>query len=180
MKTILPAIVVAILVASVPRAAHAVGTNEYQAFWLVRDEKGNEYVDLVLSRVPLQDLMGAAATGNLTVLDCDTVVLTTYAKDSVWNIDRQPIKVLRRIDQIEEASITIAGQVFTWTKADLKDVVRILENPEGKIPIHRSYAPAAGQEAEIKELAGRLRRQIKAEANQVLEDTTRKLADPQH
>jgi hypothetical protein len=178
MKTPLVAIGLALLIISEPRGACAVGDDRYQAFWLTLNEKGNEYVDLVFSRRPLADLVGAHASTNTTVLDSDALVLTTYAKDSIWNIDRRPLKVLRQVEKIGNTEVTIASQVFTWTKADMKDAVRILENSEGKIRIHRIHSAAAGQEDEIRQLAKRIRKQIEDAANKAPENTPRKLADP--
>jgi hypothetical protein len=179
MKTPLVAMGLACLIISAPRGACAVDDDRYQAFWLSLNEKGNEYVDLVMSRRPLADLVGAHASTNTTVLDSAALVLTTYAKDSIWNIDRRPLKALRQVEKVGNAEVTIAGQVFTWTKADMKDAVRILENPEGKIRIHRIHSAAAGQEDEIRQLAKVLRKQIEDEANKAPEDTARKFADPQ-
>jgi hypothetical protein len=179
MKTPLIAVGLAMLIISATRGASAADDAPYQAFWLTLNEKGNEYVDLVFSRRPLADLVGAPASTNTTVLDSDTLVLTTYAKDSIWNIDRRPIKALRQVEKVENAEVTIAGQVFTWTKADMKDAVRILENPEGKIRVHRIHSATAGQEDEIRQLAKRIRKQIEDAANKAPEDTARKLADPQ-
>ena len=166
MKTQLTAIGLAVLLGLAPASVRAAGTNEYQAFWLTRNEKGNEYVDLVLSHHPLSGLVGASST-DTNVLDSDAVVVTTYAKDSVWNMDRHPCKALRQVNTVNDGEVMIAGQFFTWTKADMKDVVRLLENPEGKIAIHRIYAASAGQEDDIKELAARIRKQIKDEANRL-------------
>ena len=179
MKTPLIAVGLAMLIISATRGASAADDTPYQAFWLTLNEKGNEYVDLVFSRRPLADLVGAPASTNTTVLDSDTLVLTTYAKDSIWNIDRRPIKALRQVEKVENAEVTIAGQVFTWTKADMKAAVRILENPEGKIRINRIHSATAGQEDEIRQLAKRIRKQIEDAANKAPEDTARKLADPQ-
>ena len=179
MKTPLVAIGLALLILSAPRGACAGGDDPYQAFWLTLDTKRNVYVDLVFSRRPLAELVGAPVNTNTTLLDSDAVVLTTYAKDSIWNFDRRPIRALRQVEKVKNAEVTINGQVFTWTKADMKDAERILESPEGKIPIHRIHSAAAGQEDEIRQLAKRIRKQIEDEANKAPEDTARKLADPQ-
>jgi hypothetical protein len=144
---------------SVVNTAHAGELAEYQAFWL-KDERQSEYVVLVLSRVPLHRLVGAVEGPHATVLNYDAVKLTTYAKDSIWNIDMRPIKILALIKKVEKEKIQIAGEVYSHVQADLKEVLRIFENPEGKIRISRFYRPSEGQEAEIKEMALRLRKQI--------------------
>lgn len=132
---------------------------DYQAYWLT-SEAGSEYVDLVLSRVPLQRLVRSTAIDDLTVLDCDAVWLTTYARDSVWNAGRHPVKVLARVDKVDQGEVSFAGRRFTYTHADLMDVLGILQNPEGRIVIHRIYGATAGQESEIDALAARLRKQL--------------------
>jgi len=129
MKTpLVVAIGLVLLIISASRSACAVGDASYHAYWLTLNEKGNQYVDLVLSRRPLVDLVGAPANTNATVLDSEALVLTTYSKDSIWNTDRRPIKALGPVEKVKNAEVTIAGQVFTWAKADMKDAVRILEN----------------------------------------------------
>jgi hypothetical protein len=131
----------------------------YEAYWLTNKALG-EYVKLVLTRRPLPDLLTISPPTHQPVLDCDAVILTTYARDSIWNVDQQPLKALAGIERVEDDSIVINGERFTCTQAKLEDVLRLLRNPMGTIPIHRIYGPLSGQEELVRILASRLERQL--------------------
>jgi hypothetical protein len=52
------------------------------------------------------------------------------------------------------------GPLRGCTQANLEDVVRLLRNPMGTIPIHRIHGPLSGQEEPVRILAERLERQL--------------------
>jgi hypothetical protein len=73
------------------------------------------------------------------------------------------------VEKVGPDSITIDGRDFNFTEAKLEDVKKLLENPEGKIPIHRIYGPVSGQEEFVKSLALKIKQQsegTKKETNQ--------------
>lgn len=50
------------------------------------------------------------------------------------------------VEKVETNSIVISGETFTWTQAALKDVVRLLRDPMGTIPIHRMHGQLSGRD----------------------------------
>jgi len=55
-------------------------------------------------------------------------IVTTYARDSIWNADRKPFKPLAGVERVGTNSIIISGETFTWTQANLGNVVRLLRS----------------------------------------------------
>ena len=164
MKTFTFAIAILIFLTLSSAWADGDSTNPYEAYWLTNKKALGAYVDLVLTRRPLNDLARLPADSNQPIWECGAIIVWTYAKDSIWNIDGKPFKPLARVERVEADSITINGQPFKHVQADLKDVIRLLDNPKGKIPIHRTHAPVSGQEEVVKKLSQRLRKQL-AETN---------------
>jgi hypothetical protein len=140
----------------------------YKAYWLTNKDL-REYVDLIFSRRPLTKIPKASGSAEKPLLECDVIIVRTYTKDSIWNIDRKPFKPLAGVEKVGPDSITIDGRDFNFTEAKLEDVKKLLENPEGKIPIHRIYGPVSGQEEFVKSLALKIKQQsegTKKETNQ--------------
>jgi hypothetical protein len=159
MKALIYGLFVLIWLGAMPARSEGAGGGTYEAYWLTNKAHG-EYVKLVLTRRPLSDLPTFSPPTNQPVSDCDAVIVTTYARDSIWNVDRKPFKPLMGVEKVEAHSIVISGETFTWTQADLADVVRLLRNPMGTIQIHRIHWPLSGQEEPVRTLAERLERQI--------------------
>jgi len=159
MKALTHALILVVMLGAMP--ARSEGTNgvAYQAYWLTNKALG-EYVKLVLTRRPLPDLPAFSSTTDQPVSDCDAVIVTTYARDSVWNIDREPFRPLMGVEKVETNSIVIKGEKFICTQANLADVLRLLRNPMGTIPIQRIYGPLSGQEEAVRILASRLEQQL--------------------
>jgi hypothetical protein len=132
----------------------------YDAYWL-SDKTLGAYEKIVLTRKPLAKLRGLTPSTNQPIQDCDAIVATTYGHDSIWNVDMMPFKALTGVETVGTNSIVINGEQFAYTPANLEDVLRLLRNPMGKIPIHRIYGPLAGQEEPVRMLASRLERQLK-------------------
>jgi hypothetical protein len=149
------------LFAATPARSESTNGGAYAAYWLTNKALG-QYGKLVLSRRPLTDLPSFSPPTNQTVLDCDAVIVTTYAKDSIWSIDRKPFKPLTGVQEVETNSLVVKGERFACTPADLADVLRLLRNPEGTIPIHRIDGPPSPQEEPVRTLVLRLERQLAA------------------
>jgi len=141
-------------------SAHAeVTTPPYKAYWVKNKELG-EYVDLILANRSLKEMPKAAVTCDKHLLEVPGIIVRTYARDSIWNVDRRPFKPLAGIEKVGADSMTIKGQEFSYTEAKMEDVLRLLENPEGIISIHRMYAPVSGQEEFVKSLVLRIKQQV--------------------
>jgi hypothetical protein len=159
MKALIYALFVLVWFGAMPARSEGTGSGTYEAYWLTNKARGT-YVNLVLTRRPLSDLPAFSPPTNQPVSECDAVVVTTYARDSIWNVDQKPFKPLAGVENVETNSIVIRGETFTCTQADLEDVVRLLRNPMGTIQIHRIHGPLSGQEEPVRILAERLERQL--------------------
>jgi len=158
MKPLIYALFVTVWFMAMPARSEGAGGGSYEAYWLTNKAHG-EYVKLVLTRRPLSDLPTFSPSTNQPVSDCDAVIATTYARDSIWNVDQMPFKPLVGVEKVASNSIVISGETFACTQANLADVLRLLRNPMGTIQIHRIYGPLSGQEEPVRILAERLERQ---------------------
>jgi hypothetical protein len=92
------------------------------------------YIPLLLTRKSIEDLKK-----NPTADDC--VLITTFERDSIWHYDG-----LVRVGQSEineaERKVRISNKTYRYQEIGASEVLRLLENPLGKIPISRPYLPA--------------------------------------
>jgi hypothetical protein len=92
------------------------------------------YVPLLLTRKSIEDLKEHA-----TPEDC--VLITTFERDSIWHYDG-----LARIGPSEihaaERKVRIFDKTYRYQEVGASEVVRLLQNPLGKIPISRPFLPA--------------------------------------
>jgi len=104
--------------------------------FLAGPPKGCEdcYVPLLLTRKSIEDLKE-----NPTSEDC--VLITTFERDSIWHYDG-----LLRIGSSEintaERKVRISDKTYRYQEIGASEVLRLLQNPLGKIPISRPYLPA--------------------------------------
>lgn len=159
MQALSYALFVLVCLGAMPARSEAAGSGTYEAYWLTNKAHGT-YVNLVLTRRPLSDLPHFSPPANQPISECDAVIVTTYARDSIWTVDRKPFKPLVGVDRVDTNSIVISGETFAWTQAVLEDVVRLLRNPMGTIQIHRIHGPLSGQEETASVIAERLDRQL--------------------
>ncbi len=92
------------------------------------------YVPLLLTRKSI-----AYLKENPTPEDC--VLITTFERDSIWHYDG-----LARIGQSEintlERKVRISEKTYRYQEIAANEVLRLLQNPLGKIPISRPFLPA--------------------------------------
>jgi len=92
------------------------------------------YVPLLLTRKSIEDLKE-----NPTPENC--VLITTFERDSIWHYDG-----LARIGQNEintaERKVRISDKTYRYQEIGASEVLRLLQNPLGKIPISRPFLPA--------------------------------------
>jgi hypothetical protein len=168
MKTLSFAMLVFLWIVISSEQGEGTATFGYKAYWLTNKELG-EYVDLILLQQSLLEMPRGSATADKPLLNCDGIIVRTYAKDSIWNRDRKPFKPLVGVERVDADSMTMNGREFKYQQAELEDVLRLFENPEGKIPIHRIHGPISGQEEVVKSLLRTIKQQLtekKKEANQ--------------
>jgi hypothetical protein len=92
------------------------------------------YVPLLLTRKSIE-----ALKENPTPEDC--VLITTFERDSIWHYDG-----LARIGQSEintaERKVRISDKSYRYQEITASEILGLLENPLGKIPISRPFLPA--------------------------------------
>lgn len=142
----------------------SIGGREYRAYWLHGETR--DYVQLVLTRRPLREIPEVPGCTEDTLLDCDAIIVKTHRRDSIWNVDGKPFKPLLRAERIEPDAITIGGDDFDLIPGKLEDILRLLENPKGTMPIHRIFAPVLGQEEFVRALALKIRQQTEGPAEE--------------
>lgn len=151
-------------------------SDDYTAYWLVSDERGvrEEYELLLLTRVPLAALRQYSDFRGLTerlaardslpadallpravpLLDSPAIVITTYRRDSIWNVGDGPIQPIGRVSAYDASTrkITVDAAKYRIEDAAVKDVVHLLKHPRGTISIHRLRGPLTGFEQTAKAL----------------------------
>ncbi len=117
------------------------------AYWLSADDLG-EYVDLLISNQPIQKLPQITLDTTKPIGDAAAVVVRTYSKDSIWNVDRRPFKHVEAVGSVDAGKqrVVLNGREYRYAPVPLRDILALLERPEGKMPVHRINAPLAGAE----------------------------------
>jgi|MudIll2142460700_1097286.scaffolds.fasta_scaffold204790_2 hypothetical protein len=116
-------------------AGDAVRCRHAYYLFLAEPAKGCDdcYVPLLIADERIER---AVARGEAFV----TVLVTTYERDSIWEIERG-IPVRGNEVRVPERILRIRGRTYRYQKVEPVEVLRLLEKPEGTIPIHRLKAP---------------------------------------
>ena len=70
----------------------------------------------------------------------ESVLITTYERDSIWQIE--PPVLLKPTDiEVPQRMIRIGARAYRYQEITPAEVLRLLENPQGRIPISRLKAP---------------------------------------
>ena len=160
----------------IPQIESETDRKNYTAFWLTAEKPDSRSYGpiLLLSRVNLKKLkvisqLNALATkpdfsNAPPLLDSSALTLQTYRKDSIWNSDGRPIKRTGIVTKVDEKTktITIDSTQFSMETAEIPEVIKLLENPSGTIPLHRAHSPLAGAEMTGRALALLLKEQEQA------------------
>jgi hypothetical protein len=137
---------------------------------------GSDYTQLLVARWSVEQI---GTNGDLIsdaykrppgrrppLLDGAGILITTAGKDSIWNEDLIPLKPVWSAGGFrgKERAVTINGTAYRFEEARIEDVIRLLEHPTGKEPLHRIYPPLAGAEQTARALRLLLREQLLADA----------------
>ena len=132
MDSVLIALLAVVAIGLVPAAAADVGVAPYAYYlFLAGAPPGCEdcYVPLLITQKPLGDV---ASSGR----DSTAVLITTYERDSIWKLERDV--PLAAVDiSAPERVVRLRGRRYRWQGVAPVEVLRLLEKPEGSIPIHR-------------------------------------------
>jgi len=121
-----------VAMAFAPAAAGGAETSPHAYYlFLLSAPQGCEdcYVPLPVTRQTLEEL---ASSGG----DSASVLITTYERDSIWKVE--PSVPLAAADvSASERIVRLRGRRYRWQEITAAEVLRLLEKPEGTIPIHR-------------------------------------------
>ena len=90
------------------------------------------YVPLVIAEKALDDV---ASSGS----DSAIVLIITYERDSIWKVERD-VPLAAADVSTGERIVRLRGRRYRWQEIPPAEVLRLLEKPEGTIPIHRLVA----------------------------------------
>ena len=87
------------------------------------------YVPLLVTRQTLEQV---ASSGS----DREAVLITTYERDSIWKLERGVPLAAAEVSTGERI-VRLRGRRHRYQEIAPAEVLRLLEKPEGTIPIHR-------------------------------------------
>jgi hypothetical protein len=113
-----------------PVGEAAASAHAYYLF-LANGPQGCEdcYVPLLVTRQTLEDI---AASGR----DTTVTLITTYERDSIWQIERG-LSLAAGDIAAPERLVRLRGRRYRYQEITPAEVLRLLEKPAGTIPIHR-------------------------------------------
>lgn len=90
------------------------------------------YVPLLVSRESLEEI---AASGRERAV----VLVTTYERDSIWKVERD-VSLAGADVSAAERTLRLRDRRYRYQEIGPAEVLRLLEKPEGRIPISRILA----------------------------------------
>ena len=96
------------------------------------------YVPLLVAASALEEI---AASGRHSTI----VLITTYERDSIWKVERDVALAATDV-AVGERVVRLRGRRYRYQAVDPAEVLRLLQRPEGSIPIHR-IMPAPSRES---------------------------------
>jgi hypothetical protein len=132
----------------------------YHGYWLAPKDEKTEYLRLLVTRWPIENLAGYKA---VSTLPFDNVAMTfkTYKRDSLWG---EPFRCVKQFGEVDkDAKTVVVDGTYHYEACPLKDLINLFEKPEGTLKIHRREHPLAGAEQTAKAFLVLLREQLKTE-----------------
>ena len=121
-----------VAMAFAPAAAGGAETFPHAYYlFLVGAPQGCEdcYVPLLVTRQTLEEVASAGG-------DSATILITTYERDSIWKVE-QSVPLAAADVSASDRIVRLRGRRYRWQEITAAEVLRLLEKPEGTIPIHR-------------------------------------------
>ena len=87
------------------------------------------YAPLLLARQTLEEIAALGRDGMI-------VLITTYERDSIWKLE-QNVSLAAADVAARERIVRVRGRRYRYLEIGPAEVLRLLEKPEGSIPIHR-------------------------------------------
>jgi hypothetical protein len=95
------------------------------------------YVPLLITAAPLEEIATPSlnqAASRSASQDC--VLVTTYERDSIWQLNGM-VSVAAGDVQAAPRAIRVRGRNYRYQEVGAAEVVKLLKNPRGTIPISR-------------------------------------------
>ena len=115
-----------------PVAAENQGAVPHAYYLFLADTpKGCEdcYVPLLVMQPSLEEVASSAS-------DTTIVLITTYERDSIWKVERGVLLAAADVSA-RERRVRFRDRRYRYQEVAPAEVLRLLEKPEGTIPIHR-------------------------------------------
>jgi len=93
------------------------------------------YVPLFVTRAPIE-----------AERDQEVAVITTYERDSIWQVQRQVLKYSDLALDLPARRIKFGDKTYRYQLVSNAEPVRLLNNPLGTIPVHRISHPRTGDD----------------------------------
>ncbi len=123
--------VVAIASGTIAAGDGAVSRHAYYLFLADAPQSCEDcYIPMLVVARALEEI--AASEGETTV-----VLITTYERDSIWRVERG-VSLAASDVKAGERVVRLRGQRYRYQEIGPAEVIRLLENPQGSIPIHRT------------------------------------------
>ena len=78
--------------------------------------------------------------------DQEVVVITTYERDSIWQVQRQVLKYTDLAIELPVGKIKFGGKIYRYQLVGNTEPIRLLRKPLGTIPVHRISHPRKGDD----------------------------------
>ena len=88
------------------------------------------YVPLIVTKGPIEAQQ-----------DQEVAVITTYERDSIWQVERQVLKYADLAIELPARRIKFGGKIYRYQLVGNAEPVRLLKNPLGTTPVHRISHP---------------------------------------
>jgi hypothetical protein len=104
--------------------------------FLVGAPRGCEdcYIPLLVTKSSLEELKSDRAIE-------DSVLITTYERDSIWHYDGV-LQVTQSDIDTAERKVRAQNRLYRYQEIGSREILKLLENPLGKIPISRIVVPS--------------------------------------
>jgi hypothetical protein len=138
-------------------------TSAYRAYWLSgpEPETRSGYRTLLVTPIPIEKLSGHTRRSEF-LFDNTALTFRTYQHDSLWDTPFRPVQHCSAVNP-DTKTVVLDGITFSYEPGDLKDVVRLLENPLGTILLNRRQPPLLGAKQTAKAFRLLLQDQIRNE-----------------
>lgn len=88
------------------------------------------YIPVLVTRQPLQK-----------DTEVEAAVIITYERDSIWELKSEPAAIKKGAVTDASKHILFDGKKYRFQAVDTLEILKLLKNPMGEIPIHRQKKP---------------------------------------